>query len=169
MLTSKRLAKNDVKTSKMMSKSSYWRHVRESSYIPHVRRHFLAPVGFTEIPVGYAILRFVTPRQALLPVEGEETAILPSRKGNTGFTLPKINPCIAICSNIEHWLTLCLRFIYSQTMAASVVICNFAIGAIGCHWYHWTKEPWTFSAAMAPLVEKMAPMVPLSEPIASHW
>ena len=29
-------------------------HARESSYTPHVRRHFLAPVGFTEIPVGYA-------------------------------------------------------------------------------------------------------------------
>ena len=41
---------NDVKT----SKSSYWRHARESSYTPHVRRHLLAPVGFMEIPVGYA-------------------------------------------------------------------------------------------------------------------
>ena len=29
-------------------------HARESSFISHVRRHFLAPVGFTEIPVGYA-------------------------------------------------------------------------------------------------------------------
>ena len=49
---------DDIKT----SKSSYWRHARESSYTPHVR-HFLAPVGFTEIPVGYArntILKFVT-------------------------------------------------------------------------------------------------------------
>ena len=35
-------------------KSPYWRYARESSYTPHVRRHFLAPVGFTEIPVGYA-------------------------------------------------------------------------------------------------------------------
>ena len=42
--------KNDAKT----SKSSYWHRARESSYTPHVRRHFLAPVGFTEIPVGYA-------------------------------------------------------------------------------------------------------------------
>ena len=41
---------NEVK----MSKSSYWRHARETSYTPHVRRHFLAPVGFAEIPVGYA-------------------------------------------------------------------------------------------------------------------
>ena len=41
---------NEVKT----SKSSYWRHARETSYTPHVRRHFLAPVGFTEILVGYA-------------------------------------------------------------------------------------------------------------------
>ena len=42
--------KNDIK----MSKSSYWRPAGESSYTPHVRRHFLAAVGFTEIPVGYA-------------------------------------------------------------------------------------------------------------------
>ena len=41
---------NDIKT----SKSSYWRHIRELSYTPLVRKHFLAPVGFTEIPVGYA-------------------------------------------------------------------------------------------------------------------
>ena len=41
---------NDIKT----SKSSYWRHARESSYTPHVKRHFLAPAGFTEISVGYA-------------------------------------------------------------------------------------------------------------------
>ena len=42
--------KNEVKT----SKSSYWCHARESFYTPHVRRHFLAPVWFTEISVGYA-------------------------------------------------------------------------------------------------------------------
>ena len=42
--------KNDVQT----SKSSYWRCARESSYTPHVRLHFRAPVGFTDIPVGYA-------------------------------------------------------------------------------------------------------------------
>ena len=39
--------KNDVST----SKSSYW---RELSYTPNVRRHFLASVGFMEIPVRYA-------------------------------------------------------------------------------------------------------------------
>ena len=32
--------------------SSSWRHAQESSYTRE--RHFLAPVGFTEIPVGYA-------------------------------------------------------------------------------------------------------------------
>ena len=42
--------KNDVKTSKF----SNWRHARESSYTPHVRRHFLPPVWLTEIPVGFA-------------------------------------------------------------------------------------------------------------------
>ena len=45
---------NDVKMSKMMSKLSYWHHARESSYTPHVRQHFLTPVGFMEIPVWYA-------------------------------------------------------------------------------------------------------------------
>ena len=48
---------NDAKTSKMTSKrpkSAYWRHAWESPYTPHVRRHFLAPIGFTEIQVGYA-------------------------------------------------------------------------------------------------------------------
>ena len=40
---------NDVKMSKMTSKTSYWRHARQSSYTPH----FLALVGFTEIPIGY--------------------------------------------------------------------------------------------------------------------
>ena len=39
---------------KHMSKTTFWRHARESSYTPHVRRHFLALVGFTEILVGYA-------------------------------------------------------------------------------------------------------------------
>ena len=50
---------NDVKMSKMTSKSLYWHHARESSYIPHVRRHFLAPVRFTKIPVGYARNQFL--------------------------------------------------------------------------------------------------------------
>ena len=45
---------------KMTSKSAYWRHARESSYTSHVRRHFLAPVGFTETPVGYARKRYLT-------------------------------------------------------------------------------------------------------------
>ena len=55
---------NDVKTSKMISKSLYWRHARESSYTPHVRQYFLAPVGFTEIPVGYARKEFLTQAKA---------------------------------------------------------------------------------------------------------
>ena len=57
MLTLKRLAENDVKTCKMTSK----RHNRRPDImhesrltIPRVRRHFLAPVGFMEIPVGNA-------------------------------------------------------------------------------------------------------------------
>ena len=37
---------NDVKMSKMMTKSSYWHHAWESSYTPHVRWHFLAPVRY---------------------------------------------------------------------------------------------------------------------------
>ena len=45
---------NDVKTSNITSKSSYWRYARESSYTPHVRRHFLGPIGLTESPFGYA-------------------------------------------------------------------------------------------------------------------
>ena len=53
----RKLPYNDVKT----SKSSYWRKARESSYTPQVRRHFLAPVGFTEIPVGYARNTFQFP------------------------------------------------------------------------------------------------------------
>ena len=59
-LTSKHFAETDMKMTATRqndintSKSSFWRHARESSYTPHVRRHFLAPIGFTEIPVGYA-------------------------------------------------------------------------------------------------------------------
>ena len=34
---------NDVKTSKMMSKLSYWRHARESSYTPHVTSMTIFP------------------------------------------------------------------------------------------------------------------------------
>ena len=45
MLMSKYLTENDVN----MSKPSY-----RSLTHPQVRQHFLAPVGFTEIPVGYA-------------------------------------------------------------------------------------------------------------------
>ena len=47
--------KNDVKTSKLSSCC----HARESFYTPRVRRHVLAPVGFTEIPVGYARRHFL--------------------------------------------------------------------------------------------------------------
>ena len=54
----------DIKTSKMMSKSSYWRRARESSYTPHVRRYFLVPVEFTESPVGYARKEFLTQAKA---------------------------------------------------------------------------------------------------------
>ena len=56
--------KNDVKT-------SYRSHARDSSYTPHVRRHFLAPVGFTEIPVGYArktVLVCMFSKQWLRPI-----------------------------------------------------------------------------------------------------
>ena len=52
---------------KMMSKSDLmtpWRHARGSSHTPLVRRHFLALVRFTDIPVGYA--RIPGPRQANL-------------------------------------------------------------------------------------------------------
>ena len=55
---------NDVKTSKMTSNSSYWRHARELSYTPHVIRYFLVPVGFTENLVGYARKEFVTQAKA---------------------------------------------------------------------------------------------------------
>ena len=48
ILTSKGLAKTDVKM------TLYWCHAWELSYTPHVRRLFLAPVGFMEILVGYA-------------------------------------------------------------------------------------------------------------------
>ena len=44
---------NDVAV-KNEVKISYWHHAQESSYTPHVRQHFLAPIGFTEILVGYA-------------------------------------------------------------------------------------------------------------------
>ena len=58
-LTSKRVAETDME---MTSRRHNWRQyviltscTNESSLtLPHVRRHFLAPVGFTEIPVGYA-------------------------------------------------------------------------------------------------------------------
>ena len=44
---------NDAKTSKMMLKSSYWHHAWVVLH-PSCKMTFLAPVGFTEIPVGYA-------------------------------------------------------------------------------------------------------------------
>ena len=58
---------NDVNTSKMRSKSSYWRHAQESSYSPHVRQHFLAPVGFTEIQVEYARKQWFTGGNTIFP------------------------------------------------------------------------------------------------------
>ena len=47
---------NDVKTSKMTSKrqNHYTDVMHECRLTLHVRRHFLATVGFTEIRVGYA-------------------------------------------------------------------------------------------------------------------
>ena len=41
-----------VVTSKTDVSKTTWRHARESSYT--LRWHFLAPVGFEEIRVGYA-------------------------------------------------------------------------------------------------------------------
>ena len=46
--------RQDVKKTSTHQKSSPWCLARESSYTPRVRRHFLDPVWFTEIPVGYA-------------------------------------------------------------------------------------------------------------------
>ena len=61
----KRLAENDVKIWRDDVKiwrddikNTTWRHARESSYTSRVRWHFLAPVGFTEIPVGYSRTRY---------------------------------------------------------------------------------------------------------------
>ena len=61
MLTSKRLAENGIQTHVVTSKTdvmmSKWRPdiMHKSRLTPsHVRRHFLSPVRFTEIPVGYA-------------------------------------------------------------------------------------------------------------------
>ena len=50
---SERLAVNNVKNWCPDVKMTSWRHAYESS-TPHVRQHFLAPVGFTEILVGFA-------------------------------------------------------------------------------------------------------------------
>ena len=51
------LAETDLKmTSKIMSKSSSWCHAQE--YTPHLKLHFLVPVGFTEIWVGCARILF---------------------------------------------------------------------------------------------------------------
>ena len=43
-----------VKTSESENRNSHTDVMHESRLTPpHVRRHFLAPVGFTDIPVGY--------------------------------------------------------------------------------------------------------------------
>ena len=55
MLTLKCLAENDVKNWHQYIKKTSWRHPRDESRLtPRVRRHFLAPVSVTEIPVEYA-------------------------------------------------------------------------------------------------------------------
>ena len=43
-------------------KTTSWCHAQESSYFPHVRAHFLAPVSQAEIPVGYARNCFLAPQ-----------------------------------------------------------------------------------------------------------
>ena len=58
------------KRQKMMWKSSSWRHARKSSYTPHLRWHFLAPVTFTEIQVGCARILFpIWAPSCVLPVD----------------------------------------------------------------------------------------------------
>ena len=61
MLTSKRVTQNDVKISKRHPDAMH-----ESCLTPSVRRHFLAPVGFTEIPVGYARIYIIYVHWVLL-------------------------------------------------------------------------------------------------------
>ena len=78
MLTSKRSAETDVKNDTKTLKSSYWRHARESSYTPHVRRQFLAQVGFTEIPVGFARIIFPRPIIVSWNHSGEDKDLLES-------------------------------------------------------------------------------------------
>ena len=50
--------KNDVKIVILTSCTS--------RLTPHVRRHFLAPVGFTEIPVGYAVKAYTISQKLLM-------------------------------------------------------------------------------------------------------
>ena len=52
---------NDIKTSKMTSKSSYWHHARELSYTLCVRWHFLALVCHMEVPVWYTRIALSRP------------------------------------------------------------------------------------------------------------
>ena len=49
---------NDVNASKITLKSSYWCHARESSYTPHVRRHFLTRSGSRKSRSGMQELSF---------------------------------------------------------------------------------------------------------------
>ena len=54
---------NDVRMSKVTSNHQNRQTdviPLESSYTSHVRQHFLVPVGFTEIPVGYARKAFLS-------------------------------------------------------------------------------------------------------------
>ena len=69
-LTSRLLAETDVKMTSRRQKLCQNHHtdvMHESSYTPHVRQHFLAPVGSTEIPAGYARRTFVIPTRDKWP------------------------------------------------------------------------------------------------------
>ena len=82
---------NDVNMSNITSKSSYWHHARVSSYTPHVRRHFLAPVGFTEILVGYARRHFLSPVGFIeIPVWYARKSILAEKKSDFFIFSPNI-------------------------------------------------------------------------------
>ena len=82
----------------MTSKSSYWHYAWESSYTPHVRQRFLAQVGFTEIPVGYARKTFLLHVRALVKSCGATLLSLKAKLKRSEPPHDKTNKMICVPS-----------------------------------------------------------------------
>ena len=119
--------KNDVKT-------SYWRHAGESSYTPHVRWHFLAPVGYArkKILLGYrALAKTLSPTSAL-----SHSHVAATKRFNSSFTGLQSHPIVVFWNLIVRWTEAIINHYSDQKdHTKKAHVCHFCIAFKGCDFW----------------------------------